>query len=204
MAMTDPHDDPPGLEPDDLDGHTIEELADYLDAGRTPADPSIDSSPGCQTALAALQRLRTVTADLLDAEASSEPEPDENWIGGILRTISREAHAGRSIPIPHPDPAAALAITEGSVRAVIRAAGDTVDGVLVGRCTLIGDVTVPGEPITVSIEVVVYWGQSIPAATAALRQAVAAALALHTDLRIAGIDITVHDVHQPPAPGGAS
>jgi len=202
--MTDPHDDTPGLEPDDLDGHTIEELADYLDAGRTPADPSIDSSPGCQTALAALQRLRTVSAGLLDAEASTEPEPDENWIGGILRNISREAHAGRSIPLPHPDPAAALAITEGSVRAVIRAAGDTVAGVLVGRCTLVGDVTVPGEPISVSIDVVVYWGQNIPAAAAALREAVASALALHTDLRIVGIDITVHDVHLPPVSGGAS
>jgi len=204
MSDPDPRTGALGLEPDDLDGHTIEELADYLDAGRSPADPSIDSSPGCQTALSALQRLRAVSAGLLDAEARSEPEPDENWIGGILQNIGREAHAGRSIPLPHPDPAAALAITEGSVRGVIRAAGDTVEGLLVGRCTLIGDVTVPGEPITVAIDAVVYWGSNIPTATAALREAVAAALARHTELTIAAIDVTIHDVHLPPATGGAS
>ncbi|MFB2600232.1 Asp23/Gls24 family envelope stress response protein [Herbiconiux sp. P17] len=193
-----------GLEPDDLDGHTIEELSDYLDAGRAPADPSIDSSPGCQNALAALQRLRSVSAGILDAEAREEPEPEESWIGGILKNIGREAHAGRSIPLPHPDPAAALAITEGSVRGIVRAAGDTVEGLLVGRCSLIGDVTVPGEPITVAIDAVVYWGHNIPSATSALREAVAAALALHTELHVAAIDVTVHDVQVPPTAGGAA
>ena len=29
------------LEPEDLDGHTVEELDDYLDRGCTPPDPSI-------------------------------------------------------------------------------------------------------------------------------------------------------------------
>ena len=42
------------IEPDDLDGHTIDELADYLDAGMQPADPSIDDSAACQNALAAI------------------------------------------------------------------------------------------------------------------------------------------------------
>ncbi|WP_382308197.1 Asp23/Gls24 family envelope stress response protein [Herbiconiux sp. UC225_62] len=199
-----PESGPPGFEPDDLDGHTIEELSDYLDAGRSPADPSIDSSPGCQTALAALQRLRTLSAGLLDAEARNEPEPEESWIGGILKNIGREAHTGRSIPLPHPDPAAALAITEGSVRGLVRAAGDTVQGLLVGRCTLVGDVTVPGEPITIAIDAVVYWGHNIPEATSALREAVAATLARHTDLHVVAIDVTVHDVQMPPTTGDAS
>ena len=39
---------------EDLDGHTIEELSDYLDAGRTPVDASIEGSPGCRIALDAL------------------------------------------------------------------------------------------------------------------------------------------------------
>jgi uncharacterized alkaline shock family protein YloU len=185
---------------DDLDGHTIEELGDYLDAGRKPYDPSIENSPGCRIALDALERLRSASLRLLEAEASEEPEPDESWIGGILANIGREARAGRRIPIAHPDPAADLGITEGSVRGLVRAAADTVDGLIVGRTALQGDVTVPGESITVALEATAYFGHSIPATTERLREAVRSALDLHTDLVIAAVDVTVVDVHHvPPA-----
>ncbi|MFB2581212.1 Asp23/Gls24 family envelope stress response protein [Herbiconiux sp. P15] len=184
---------------DDLDGHTIEELSDYLDAGRKPYDPSIENSPGCRIALDALVRLRSTSQLLLEAEATLEPEPDESWIGGILQNIGREARAGRRIPLSHPDPVADLGITEGSVRGLVRAASDTVDGLIVGRTALQGDVTTPGEPITVSIDATVYLGHSIPETTASLRERVATALATHTELVIEAIDITVHDVHPDPA-----
>lgn len=182
---------------DDLDGHTIEELSDYLDAGRRPYDPSIENSPGCRIALAALERLRSASLRVLEAEASKEPEPDENWIGGILANIGREARAGRRIPIAHPDPAADLGITEGSVRGLVRAAADTVDGIIVGGTALQGDVTLPGEPITVALEATAYFGHPIPATTELLREAVRTALELHTDLVIAAVDVTVVDVHRP-------
>ncbi len=187
-----------GLEPDDLDGHTIDELSDYLDSGRNPIDPSIESSPGCRMALAALERLRSASSQMLEAEAAIEPEPEEGWITGILQNISREVRSGRSIPIPHPDAAARLAITEGSVRALVRAAGDSIDGLMIGRCALDGDVTEPGAPVTVSIDATVYWGRSIPQVTEQLRIAVFESLALHTDLDVVAVDITVHDVHLPP------
>ncbi len=194
--MSIPHDPPPtSWEPEDLDGHTIEELSAYLDSGRSPADPSIDSSPGCQLALASLQRLRRLAGSLLETQATSEPEPEESWVAGIVRNISREARAGRTIPIAHPDAAADLGITEGSVRGLIRAAGDTIDGLIIGRCRLEGDVTTPGTPITVTVDATVGWGASIPETTARLRAAIADSLARHTDLDVAAIDITVTDVH---------
>ncbi|WP_440709519.1 hypothetical protein [Herbiconiux sp. YIM B11900] len=187
------------FEPDDLDGHTIDELSDYLDAGRKPADLSIDGSAGCQIALAALARLRAVSTTLLESEASNEPAPDENWISGILQSIGREARAGRRIPVSHPDPSADLALTEGSVRGLVRAAGDAIPGLVIGRCSLDGDVTLPGEPITVRIEASALWGTSIPDAAAALRDAVIVALDRHTELVLAGVDVIVHDLLPAPA-----
>ncbi len=75
------------LDIDDLDGHTVEELADYYDAGLTPADPTIDDSAGCQIALAAIHRLRVLTNDFIEAEARALPPLDETWIKGILNQI---------------------------------------------------------------------------------------------------------------------
>ena len=56
---TDPPDGParPDADPADLDGHTIDELGEYLDRGRIPFDPSIEASPGCQLALQSMERL---------------------------------------------------------------------------------------------------------------------------------------------------
>lgn len=184
-----------GFEPADLDGHTIEQLSDYLAAGRQPFDPSIESSPGCQIALAAMMRLRSVSLSLLESEAVDEPARDDSWVAGILNSIGLEAQAGRSIPVQHPSGMASLSLTEGAVRGLVRAAGDSVTGVLIGRCTLQGDVTVPGSPITVLVDASVFWGEPIPTAAAKVREAIYAELLRHTELNIVAIDVTVHDVH---------
>ncbi|GAA0990351.1 Asp23/Gls24 family envelope stress response protein [Subtercola frigoramans] len=184
-----------GFEPDDLDGHTIDELSDYLDSGRLPVIASIENSPGCQIALSAIERLRAVSGSLLDTDALNEPSRDESWISGILNRIGLESRAGREIPIQHPSPAAKLSLTEGAVRGLIRAAGDSVAGVLIGRCQLVGDVSVPGEPITVLLDVSVFWGESMQGAAARVRSAIYAELLRHTELTIASIDVNIHDVH---------
>ncbi|WP_198668742.1 Asp23/Gls24 family envelope stress response protein [Homoserinimonas sp. OAct 916] len=190
-------------DPAELDGHTLDELSDYLDAGRAPADASIDSSPSCQIALTSLERLYRLSDTLLEAQASTEPDLDESWVAGILHNISRDSRAGRTIPVTHPDPAAELAITEGTVRGLVRAAGDMVEGLLVGRCRLDGDVTTPGAPITISVDASIGWGTSIPDAADRLREAIYGILIRHTDLTIAGVDITVDDVHNPAAKGSS-
>jgi uncharacterized alkaline shock family protein YloU len=183
------------LDRDDLDGHSIEELSDYLDAGRTPRDESIESSPGCQIALASLERLRAAAWALIEAEADAEPERDSAWIGRLMGTISREARAGRDIPIASDDASVALSVTEGSVRGLIRAAGDEVGGVLIASCALDGDVTVPGEPVVVAVTASVAWGLSLPQLAAELRASITAALTRHTELLIERIDVTISDIH---------
>lgn len=198
--MTDDRDAPEirrlGLESTDLDGHTLDELTDYLDAGRRPADRSIDESPGCQLALDALERLRGLGAELLAAETAAEPEVDDSWVDRILSGIAMDARAGRRIPFESPDPQADLAITEGAVRGLVRASEDAVPGLLIGRCRLEGDVTRPGAPIRVGIDASALHGQSIPKVADELRAEVDRRLRAHTELNVVAIDIAIRDIRE--------
>lgn len=186
------------LGPEDLDGHTVEELSEYLEAGRLPADPSIDESAGCQIALDALERLRGLTPKLFAADTAAEPEADEQWVQGILADITLDARAGRRIPVALPAARADAGITEGAVRGLIRSAERAVPGVLIGKCKLEGDVTEPGAPVRVSAEMSVTFGESIPELVARVRAEIQAHLASHTTLNVAGVDITVHGIQYVP------
>jgi hypothetical protein len=185
-----------GLEPADLDGHTIEELGDYLDAGRTPRNPAIEESPGCQLALDALERLRGLGTALMDEDAASAPPADESWVDRILSGIAMDAQAGRRIPFASDEPDVDLAITEGAVRGLVRAAEEAVPGVLVGRCRLDGDVTEPGAPVRVAIDVSVRLGDPLRRVADRLRAEVEDRLRRHTDLQIAAIDVAITDVRE--------
>lgn len=176
-------------------GHTFEELSDYLDRDRTPADPSIDGSPDCQIALKGMRRLRHAHRALLEEDVRRDVERGDGWVSSILAHISLEARAGRDIPIEHPSPTARLVVTEGAVRGILRAAGDSLPDIIVGRCRLDGDVTVPGTPITVRIDASIREGENIPATAAALRSALYAALREHTDLNVVTVDITIRDLY---------
>lgn len=185
---------PIGLDPGDLDGHTIEELTDYLDADRTPADPSIEESPGCLLALDALERLRALTPELIARDEAAEPEPEPGWIQSILSGIAMDARSGRRIPLAAPDDRSDLAITEGAVRGLIRAAENAFPGILIGRCRLHGDVTDPGAVIGVEVDVSVPFGEPIVQLADRLREEIAQRLRTHTRLIVETIDITVHDI----------
>ncbi|MER7446760.1 Asp23/Gls24 family envelope stress response protein [Microbacterium sp. NPDC097977] len=185
-----------GLDPSDLDGHTLEELTDYLEAGREPTDPSIEGSPGCQLALDALEQLRGLGGELIAADTAAMPEVDDSWVDRILSGIALDARAGRRIPFADPDPASDFGITEGAVRGLIRSAENSVPGILVGHSELEGDVTTPGARIRISIEVNAFYGESIPLAVERLREEVAERVQTHTDLTVTAIDVTVRDVQR--------
>ncbi len=177
-----------------LDGHTIEELSAYLHDRRTPANFSIDSSPGCQIALTALDRIRELTERALETQAAAEPAPPDGWVQSIMNRIASEARAGRDIPISHPSTSAHLTLSEGAVRGLIRATGDSLGEVIVGRCVLDGDVTIPGQPVTIMVDISVAWGENLPQAADRARNAIHRVLLKHTELTISAIHITVQDV----------
>ena len=68
--MTD-HSDGTAPETADLDGHSIEELSDYLDAGRQPRNESIESSAGCQIALDSLAKTSSWMAEHIGRSSPS-------------------------------------------------------------------------------------------------------------------------------------
>jgi hypothetical protein len=181
---------------DDLNGHSVDELADYYDAGLAPADPSIDDSAGCQIALAAIRRLRVLTNAFIEDEARALQPLDEGWVTGILSQISLQARAGRDIPLDLLGDEGRVVITEGAVRAIIRAAGDRIPGLIVGRVGLIGDITSPGEPVTIDVDATVMWGRSIPDSAEQLKHAVDEDVRKHTYLNVMSVDVNVHDVQQ--------
>lgn len=182
------------LEPDDLDGHTIDELADYLDAGMRPADPSIDDSAACQNALAAILRVRQASHGSLEAAALVEAPADESWIGNVLANISIESRSGRDVPLRPRSASEQPVMTEGAIRSLIRRTGDGVPGVLIARCRLDGDVTVLGSPVRVVVELAVVPGAAIPSTADLVRGAVARAVSEQTDLVVEGVDVVVRDL----------
>jgi len=202
--MTDDNLDPTSLDPErmlddlnaeDLDGHTIEELSDYLDAGREPRDESIENSPGALIALDSLARLRRESWTMLEVEALADTDRDQNWMNNVLANISRESRAGRDIPISHPDPATRLRITEGSVRGLIRTAGDGTGGAIIGKAELEGDVTIPGELITVNVTASVAFGRNLSALAQLIREKILSDLRIHTELNIGAVNVAIKDIH---------
>ena len=184
-----------GLDPEDLDGHSIEELGDYLDDGREPRDPGIEDSPGCQIALDALERLRAESWAMLGVEALADRDRDQSWIQNVIANISRESRPGRDIPVRHPDPATRLHITEGAVRGLVRAAGDGTQGSLVGRVELAGDVTVPAQPITVTVTASVPFGPNLVVLAQLVRERIVEALRTHTELNVIAVNVAIENVH---------
>jgi len=180
-------------------GYTLDDLSAYLDSGRTPSIAAIDSNPECQAMLASMERVGSFARELLEQDVREHPQLEETWLSGLLTSISREVRAGRDIPLTAPDPRTSLSVTEGAVRELVRAAGDSVDGVLVGSCSLEGDVTVPGTPIRVFLTISVVLSEPVHELAESVRQRVFSELLAHTELAIESIDVTVSDVHIPLA-----
>lgn len=187
------------LEPEDLDGHSIDDLTDYLDAGMQPADPGIDDSPACQNALAAIIRLRNASLGSLESAAQLEAPAEESWISGVLANISLEARAGRDVPLRAESETERPVMTEGAIRSLVRRAGDTVPGVVVARCSIAGDVTVFAAPVRVTVEVAVIAGPAIHATAELVRRSATTALEEQTDLVIEAVDVVVRDLLVDPA-----
>lgn len=176
-------------------GKTVDELSDYLAAGRLPYDPDIETCPECLNALDALERVGMLSRSLLEREARELPPPPANWFDRIMDVFRSEMRVGRSLPVQHPDPRVQITITEGAVRALVRSVGDEIDGLYIGRVDIDGDAEVPGAPVEVNIAGTIGWEQSVLDATALLRSAVYEALAQHTDLNVVAVNVTIEDVH---------
>ena len=181
-------------EPEDLDGYTIDDLADYLDAGRHPYDPVIESSPACRHALAALERLRVLSADLLTDAVPDGDFDDDAWLERVMSGIARNARNGADFVLTAAAPDTILVMTEGALRALIRAGGDHEPGFLVGRIRFAGDLSEPAGAITIAVDVTVAHGLPIPDAVERLRTRISSTVLQHTEFQQLRVDVTVEDL----------
>ncbi|MDM7884961.1 hypothetical protein [Curtobacterium citri] len=182
---------------DDLDGHTMEELADYLDRGRTPVDPSIEGSAACRLAMAGMQRLRELSVGALERRADSERDRESGWVDRLLDAIRAEVRPGRDVPVAHPDPRLRLALTEAAVRGLVRRAGDTMGGVVMGRCVLEGDLEQPGATVRIDVTAGLAYGEPAEPTADRLRRTVTETVERHTGLVVEAVDVRFDDVYLP-------
>jgi hypothetical protein len=179
---------------------TLDELADYLDSGRDPVRPEIETDADASAALRRLEQLRVASADLLDADVRAAGAADDDWIARVLASIRTTAHAGRDIPVPDDDPTSRLVVTEGAIRGLVRVLGDALPGVLVRRTRFDGDVTTPGAAIHVEVVVALAADAPLRERADALRELVAAALHEHAPFAVASLTVRVADVLIPGEP----
>jgi len=192
---------PPGGPVEDLDGHTLDELVDYLDRGRTPYDPGIESSPACRIALAGLERLRARAADLLEEDAAAAPARPEHWMTAVLDRISLESRPGRRFALPDLPVGTDAVVTEGALRGLVRAVGDSVPGLLTGRVRFTPQE--PGGAVDLAVEVSLVFGAPVDGTVAEFRRRVLALLPDQAPFPIGRLDVRVRDVLEVPE-GGAS
>jgi hypothetical protein len=183
-------------------GYSLEQLSAYRDRGRVPAIAAIDDNAECQAVLDSLDRMGELSRQLVEQDAADHPV-DENWLAGLLGAIAFEVRAGHDIdylPGSASDGGAdwptRLTITEGAVREIVRWAGDSVPGVLVGRVGIVGDARDPSTPVAIEVSISAPFGTPLTDQANAVRVAVAAALLAHTPLTVSTIDVTVTEVHQ--------
>lgn len=178
------------LEREDLDGHTLDELDDYLDRGRLPADPAIDDSPACQIALSALQRLRSITGSFLEEPDDRSPGTEEDWIGRVLAVLPIEARAGRDFPLQIAEPDTDASVTEGALRGLVRSIGDAVPGLLVGGVRF-GDPDPGMQQVDLDVQIALRYGVPLQEAEARLRAALRDGLTPHAPFPLGRVDIRV-------------
>ena len=182
-------------------GRTIEDLSDYLDTGISADLEHISDCPQCQAGLAALRRLQHVTQDLLAADLAEAASDDGPWLDTILANLDLEIKAGRRVPLAPDHPGDLLYQTEGALTGLVRAVGDTVEGIMIGRCRFTGDITVPGEEVGLGVDVSARYGYRLPDLAETLRRELDTTLATHSDLNISSVNITITEL-RPYSPHG--
>lgn len=173
-------------------GYTLDDLSDYADRGRTPAIAAIDGNAECQAVLRSLERLHDLSTELVASDADEAGAIDEGWLDGILDAITREFRAGRDIPFPAPDDATTLSVTEGAIRELVRASGDAVSGVLIGRARIdeLGD-----GHVQIAVTASAPSTRPLAAVATDLRDTIARSVERHSPFVVDGVDVTIVDIH---------
>lgn len=193
----------PGLGVDDgelIDGFTLTELEDYVEAGREPRRSDIESSPDALRMVVGLEQVMALTRRAVD-DADALPQPSIDWFDRIRGFLSREVRSGQALPLRHELAEDALTVDEAAVRSYLRAVVDGIEGVLTVRTHFVGEVTRLDAPVEVTVIISTAYGQPIQPRTRRVREEVSRVLSRHTDLNVVSLDIRVTDLHSSEGDG---
>jgi hypothetical protein len=169
-------------------GRHIDQLWNHL-ANGTP-DEHARACQHCQAALTEIRPLVTATNEL----AAEPVSPPDDLSARVMAVIRARIHPAPRIPLPGPA-GMRLDISEPAAAMMLRAAGDTVDGVRARSCHLIPAAhdgnTFTGLQLTISLR----YGTPASTAARAVRAAVYAAARRQFGLTLGHIDIEVTDIH---------
>jgi len=169
-------------------GQQIDKLWDQLADG-SPGEHT-RSCEHCQSAIAQIRPLLAATSEL----ATEPVRPPAGLSGRVMTAIRAGINPAPRIALPG-QTGIRLNISEHAAAAILRAAGDMVDGVRSRSCRLTP--AVPDASIAASLKLTISlrYDMPAPAVAKAVRVAVRAAARAQLGLTVDRIDIEVADVH---------
>ncbi len=169
-------------------GHHVDELWDHL-AGGTP-DEHARACEHCQAALSQIRLLRTATSEL----AAEPVRPPADLSGRVMAVVGVRILPAPLIALPGPA-GIRLCVSERAAAAVLRAAGDAVDGVRARSCRLTPAARDLSACAGLKLTISVRYGIPALSAARAVRRAVRSAARAQLGLTLGPIDIEVVDIH---------
>jgi len=169
-------------------GRHADELWDHLARG-TP-DEHARACEHCQAALDEIRPLLTATSEL----AAEPARPPDDLTGRVMAVIRARIPPAPRIALPGPA-GIRLHISEHAAAIILRAAGDTVEGVRARSCRLTPAAHDNSTPAGLKLTISLRYGTPAVTATKAVRAAVRAAARAQLGLTLGRIDIEVADIH---------
>ena len=169
-------------------GHHVDQLWNHLAHG-TP-DPHARACEHCQAALTEIGPLLTATSEL-----AAEPAwPPDDLTGRVMAVIRARIPPAPRIALPSPA-GIRLHISEHAAAIILRAAGDTVEGVRARSCQLTPAGHDNSTPADLKLTISLRYNMSALTAATTVRAAVRAAARAQLGLTLDRIDIEVADIH---------
>ena len=169
-------------------GRDIDQLWDHLAKGAP--DEHARSCEYCQAALNEIRPLRTATSEL----AAEPVRPPADLSGKVMAAVRARVAGAPRIALPGPA-GNRLFISERAAAFILRAAGDTVDGVRARSCRLTPDPRDLSISTDLKLSISLRLDMPALAAARAVRMAVRTAARAQLGLTLGHIDIDVVDVH---------
>jgi hypothetical protein len=169
-------------------GHDMDQLWDLTAQGAP--DEHARSCEHCQAALAEIHLLRAAASSL----AAERVRPPPELHAQVMAAVRAVMTTSQRIALPGPA-GNRLVISEHAAAVILRAAGDTVDGVRARSCRLEPDTPDPGTPADLKLSISLRFNMPVSAAARAVRASVRTAARAQLGLTLGRVDVDVVDVY---------